>query len=134
MVGNEGHRLNKVYQGQLGSRVHKCVLPPYPRKMGTYVPETLVERAFELEALTFTDKFQDSHFALAIQTALELGVTEIQLVGFDGYSEGASHKELELSKENEYLMSKIQSLKLSFLSITPTLYDINSTSVYSYLG
>ncbi len=135
LVGNEGYRMNKVFKGNLNKIQFECILPPYPRKMGTYVPNEVIDKTSELLEINFTDKFKDSHFALAIQTAIELGVEQIYLVGFDGYSENVSLKEIELAEENEFLMLKINEIKnISIEAITPTKYKvINHKSIYSFL-
>lgn len=133
LVGNEGHRLNKVYSGSPDSKVYKCILPPYPRKMGTFIPDAVANRAYELSSIKFTSKYQDSLFTLALETALLLKCNDIYLVGFDGYQEGLSNKERELAKENEYLIKKIMKLPTNIYSITPSVYEVPQTSVYKLL-
>src|SRR5690606_16034862 len=86
LVGNEGKRLEKVFDDW--EDFHgQCVLPPYPRKMGTYLPFCIRDKSFELEAIEFTQQFRDSHTALALQTALSLGAKQIYIAGYDGYQE-----------------------------------------------
>lgn len=133
LIGNEGFRLNKVFDGELDSTVHKCVLPPYPRTMGTFVPEKLKSKAFELSTISFIDKFLDSHFTLAIETALELNCIQIQIVGFDGYDENITQKEHELAAENNYILSMALKKDIDIVSITQTKYNVPSISVYSFL-
>ena len=133
LVGNEGHRLNKVYNGSPDSKVYKCILPPYPRKMGTFIPRAVEDRAYELCSVNFTNKHKDSLFTLALETALQLKCTEIYLVGFDGYQEGMGNKERGLAKENEYLIKKILDLSVKISAITPTVYEEPQTSVYKLL-
>ncbi|MFD1003004.1 aldolase catalytic domain-containing protein [Ohtaekwangia kribbensis] len=135
LVGNEGHRLENVFKNLVNFK-GQCVLPPYPRKMGTYIPEALVGKSFELSNIDFTNTLKDSHSALALQTALQLNAKEIFLVGYDGYQEKAiTQLEKSLSDENEFLFTafrKHSSIALS--SLTPTNYkNLPVTSVYSYL-
>jgi 4-hydroxy 2-oxovalerate aldolase len=135
LVGNEGHRLEKVLQN-IGTFHGLCVLPPYPRKMGTYIPHALKEKVYELPSINFTDALKDSHTALALQTALDLGVSQVYLVGYDGYL-GQSITQLEktLSEENEFTFSNfILNSRCLIYSITPTCYKgIKVKSVYEEL-
>jgi 4-hydroxy 2-oxovalerate aldolase len=137
LVGNEGHRLEHVFDKQLSYFKGQCVLPPYPRKMGTYVPSAVTEKCFELSSIEFTDRLHDSHTALALQTALSLGAHEIMMVGYDGY-QGKTLTQLEksLSDENEFLFNAFKShYDINLYSITPTIYTgLPVVSVYSYLG
>ena len=133
LVGNEGHRMEKVFE-DLGDFEGVCILPPYPRKMGTYVPAIIKEKTFELENVNLTDKYKDSHTALALQTALILEAQKMYIVGYDGYmNEVVTQKERELTTENNYLFNLISS-KLELLSLTPTNYkDIKTQSIYAFL-
>jgi 4-hydroxy 2-oxovalerate aldolase len=132
LVGNEGHRLEEVFKGQ--DIDGKCILPPYPRKMGTYVPLKLKDKAYELEKVEFTDYYKDSHTSLALQSVLALNLETIYLTGYDGYSgDKIDEKEQELFMENEYLFSRLKNIfNIELKSITPTKYSkLLSTSVYS---
>ncbi len=135
LVGNEGHRLESVFNN-LSNFNGQCVLPPFPRKMGTYIPPAIIDKSYELTQIDFTNKLKDSHTALALQTALTLGVKEIFLVGYDGYQEKTiSQLEKNLSDENELLFSAFKKFSDSAISsLTPTNYKgLTVTSVYSYL-
>lgn len=135
LVGNEGHRLEEVF-GDTTSVEGKCILPPYPRKMGTYVPTAMENTSFELEKVDFTNQFIDSHTALALQTALELNVNKIFITGYDGYSEGLmGQKEQELFMENEFLFKSLKNYSnKGLISLTPTKYsELLQDTVYSYL-
>jgi len=135
LVGNEGHRLETVFK-ELSHFKGQCVLPPFPRKMGTYVPEVVLDKSFELAKIEFTDKLNDSHTALALQTSIQLGVDDIFMVGYDGYQDKTiTQLEKSLSDENDFLFEafrKFSNKKLN--SITPTNYiSLPVISVYSYL-
>ncbi|MET4141856.1 aldolase catalytic domain-containing protein [Pedobacter sp. UYP1] len=133
LVGNEGHRLEKVFS-DLGDFKGTCVFPPFPRKMGTYIPAQIHDSCFEFEQISFTDKFKESHSILALQTALELKAEEIYIAGFDGYQEASiSQLERSLVEENEFLFQTFQeTYAKDILSLTPTRYKtLLSGSVYS---
>jgi 4-hydroxy 2-oxovalerate aldolase len=134
LVGNEGHRLEEVF-GDVGNVKGTCILPPYPRKMGTYIPNKLEERAYELKDVSFTDTLKDTHTALALETARELGVTEIHIVGYDGYTGAAmGKKEQELFAENELLFDRAQQAGLQLISLTSTSYDkLEKDSIFARL-
>jgi 4-hydroxy 2-oxovalerate aldolase len=135
LVGSEGHRLEKVFD-DLGGFSGECVLPPFPRKMGTYIPQALEGKSFELKEITITELVKDAHTVLALQTALNLNAENIYLVGYDGYQEGYITKtELALSKENETIFQDFQkNTDLKITSLTPTHYrNLEVESIYSLL-
>ena len=113
-----------------------CVLPPYPRKMGTYVPESVQSTTFELPAVTFTEVVNDSHTALALQLALSLGVEECFVVGYDGYAGGqVGNKEQELFIENESLFRDGEIAGLTLKALTATRYkNLRPHSVYATIA
>ena len=133
LVGNEGHRLEQVFGNQ--EIKGKCVLPPYPRTMGTYIPKAVQKNAYELEKVSFIDKYQDSHTAIALQTVVDFGIDEVFVTGYDAYEGEITLKEQELFTENQFLFRGFKSYQSSSLiSLTPTAYDeLNETSVYSLI-
>ena len=133
LVGNEGYRLNKVFKDELSDKVYKCILPAYPREMGTYIPEDLKKKTFELKSIDFTEKYLDSHFALALQTAIQIGIEEVFLVGYDGYLDNVSNKEYDLATENNYLLEKFQETNINISSLTETNYNINVETVFKFI-
>jgi 4-hydroxy 2-oxovalerate aldolase len=129
IIGNEGHRLEDVFKGDIPENAH-CILPPAPRKMGTYIPLQLKGRTYQLHTLKNYSKFSESVSALALETARQLGAKRIFLVGYDGYSEGMTQNELELFKENEIIFK--ESIELNIIALTPTKYsNIQIQSIYS---
>ncbi len=134
LVGSEGHRMEQVFE-DLGSFEGVCVLPPFPRKMGTYVPSSVREKSFELSSVDFTDKYKDSHTALALQTALTLKASNVYLAGYDGYQDVVmTQKERDLTDENEYLFSLFTENVTSLISLTPSVYKkLKYNSVYSFI-
>ncbi|HRZ42510.1 MAG TPA: aldolase catalytic domain-containing protein [Bacteroidales bacterium] len=132
LVGNEGYRLESVFNN-LSNFNGKCILPPSPRKMGTYFPDVIKDLVFELEKVDFTDRYQDSHTALALQIALIKKAENVYIAGYDGYSSGSiTQREQGLFNENEYTFSKIKGL-VNIFSLTPTFYSLPLKSVYSLL-
>jgi 4-hydroxy 2-oxovalerate aldolase len=134
LVGNEGHRMEAAF-GSLADVHGTCVLPPYPRKMGTYIPAAAIGQAAELADISFTDRYRDSHTAIALQTAIELGALEVYLLGYDGYAGLAPNsKEQDLAEENNYLLAKAAHLFRRFASLTATRYNtVQPLSVYQFI-
>ncbi|MFZ6665209.1 aldolase catalytic domain-containing protein [Peijinzhouia sedimentorum] len=134
LVGNEGHRLENVF-GEFPVR-GKCVLPPYPRSMGTYIPKVLRENSFELERIWFSDKFKDSHTSIALQVILDLEISQVYVSGYDAYKGEISQKEQELFTENQFLFQKFKQVKsIELVCLTPTVYgELKEASVYSIIG
>lgn len=134
LVGSEAKRLETNI---IGTNFHDiCVLPPYPRTMGTEVPDFAQEHTFELEKITFTQSYLDSCTTLALQTALCLGATEVNMVGYDGYKgQILSEKEMDLTNENKTIFEDfMKNDKIILRSLTPSLYkSLNITSIYQLL-
>lgn len=135
LVGNEGRRLEDVFNNH-GNWTGDCILPTYPRKMGTYIPQAAYPRVYELEGNNFAALYADSHTSLAIQTAIKLGVNEVYVVGYDGYySHTLTEKEQDLINENEYLFDKAAQHFHTFKAITATRYNIaDQASVYQFIA
>lgn len=133
LVGNEGHRLEKVYE-HLEQSNKIAVLPPYPRAMGTYIPKALQDKAFQLKEITFTIAHVESVTALAIETALKMKVQQIYFIGYDGYEDGISTPEMELFKENEAIFEILDQKGINACALTPTKYSrLKQDSVFSYI-
>lgn len=133
LVGREAKRLSENAKQSFSD---KCVLLPYPRKLGTEVPDFAVDKTFELNKINFTTKHQDSCTTLAIEVALNLSTENIFIVGYDGYlSNALSEKEIALTNENRELFEdyyKFTGKKL--ISLTRSLYDeLQIESIYQYL-
>lgn len=134
LVGNEGRRLTMNVGKEKFNGI--CVLPPYPRTMGTEVPDYAERHTVELESVDFTDQFKDSVTAIALQLALNLTCGEIYLVGYDGYpGEVLSEKEVALTSENRIIFQSFKNTTGEHLkSLTPSLYkDLEVVSVYQYI-
>lgn len=112
-----------------------CVYPPFPREMGTSIPNEIEEISKELECIEFTKVSMDSPLVVSIQLAIDLGVVEIYLVGFDGYDVSLNQNQFVLAQENQNIINDIlKNNKISVKSLTPTKYkQIQLTSIYSIL-
>lgn len=134
LVGNEGHRLTK----NVGAAKFKgtCILPPYPRAMGTEVPAFAVGNTFELDSVDFIDQYKDSVTTIALQLAMKLTEGEIFVVGYDGYPGNIlSEKEVSLTNENKAIFSAFAAARGNALkSLTPSIYkELNVESVYQFI-
>lgn len=109
--------------------------PPYPRKMGVSVPSKIKLLAKELASIDFTNSSTDSPFAVAIQTAIDLGVREVLLIGFDGYDIEINKNQFALAQENQNIINDILKRdNFSIQSLSPTKYEnIQITSIYSLI-
>lgn len=134
LVGNEGHRMEEVFDGDLPLNT-MCVLPPSPRKMGTYIPSLLDDKSVELNVETFSTKYIDSHCFIALQVAKNLEAQNVYLIGFDGYAKALmDEKAQELFAENSFLFNKFQEVSgIQPISLVETAYLLPSISIFSLL-
>ncbi len=134
LVGNEAKRLcAHLHEDEFNGT---CLLAPYPRLMGTEVPNFAEKLTYELNEISFTTEYSDSCTALALQTAIEMGTEEVNIIGYDGYKgEILSEKEMELTNENKILFEtfkKTQNIMLK--SLTPSLYkSLDIESIYQFI-
>lgn len=134
LLGREAKRLKANVSAELFKAT--CVLPPYPRKLGTDVPEYAEKSTFELPKIEFTTEYQDSCTTLAIQTALNISKGNIFIVGYDGYpGRVLSEKEVALSNENMALLQDYEKYTGKRMkSLTPSLYaELDVESIYQFL-
>ena len=132
--GNESRRLMKSVGVRAASGI--CVLPPYPRTMGTEVPECMTDRTFELHSINFVSSHRDSVTAIALELARELTDGDVFLVGYDGYpGHVLSEKEMSLSHENQIIFRAfMEHVGRPLKSLTPSLYpDLVVESIYQYI-
>ena len=134
LVGFESNKLLKK-MGEVSKETQTCVFPPFPRKMGTSIPEVIKKVSKELEAITFTSLDTESPMALATQVAIDLGVEQIYYIGFDGYDLSLNQNQFVMARENQIIIDDIikkKGVKVEFL--TPTKYkNVVVSSVYSLL-
>lgn len=134
LVGREAKRMKNNVKAKQFKGI--CVLPPYPRKLGTEVPDYAEKATFEVASIDFAHGFEDSCTALAIQTALNLSDGTIFVVGYDGYPGSVlSEKEVMLTNETKTLFKdyeKVRGQKMK--SLTPSLYtELEVESVYQFI-
>ncbi|MDA9334943.1 hypothetical protein N9Q89_02155 [Flavobacteriaceae bacterium] len=134
LVGFESDKLLKKID-DFSNIDQTCIYPPYPRLMGTTIPDDIQQLAKELEAISFTDATSDSPMALAIQAALDLGAKEIYLVGFDGYDININQNQFVIAHENQEVINDAVNIPgVEVKTFTPTKYkNIEVLSIYSLL-
>ena len=133
LVGREAKRLSENAKQPF---VDKCILLPYPRKLGTEVPDFASDKTFELREISFTERHLDSCTTLAIEAALNIATKNIYIVGYDGYlSSVLSEKEIALTNENRALFDDYQKFTgKKLISLTQSLYDeLLVKSIYQFL-
>jgi len=133
LIGNEGIRLENILSKSSNS-ITNCVLPPYPREMGTYVPNLAMNKTLELKEINFTKSKEASLTSIALQLSLELGCEKIYITGYDGYhGNEIAQKDQELFIQNSDLFEDFRK-KAEITSITPTLHaNMESYSVYQLI-
>lgn len=134
LLGREAKRLKANVTAEQFKAT--CVLPPYPRKLGTDVPEYAEKATYELPSIEFTNEYLDSCTTLAIQTALNICKGNIYIVGYDGYPGSVlSEKEVALSNENMALLQDYEKYTgKKMTSLTPSLYpEIDVESIYQFI-
>ena len=134
LVGNEGKRLAEKTKDNEFRDI--CVLPPYPRTMGTDVPKFAEQKTFELASVNVIGSCADSCTAIALQLAHNLSDGVVYVAGYDGYSGVTlTEKEITLNKENREIFELFKHNSMRRLvSLLPTLYsELELESVYSKL-
>lgn len=135
LVGFESEKLLANIGSDASKLKNTCVFPPFPRAMGTIIPNSIKHLSKELKTISFTVASSDSVLAISLQLAIELGVSNILLSGFDGYDTEIDQAQFALAQENQNIINDILKLKdISVLAITPTKYkNIKVTSIYNIL-
>lgn len=133
LVGNEGYRMEEVFQGNLPID-SVCVLPPFPRKMGTYIPKSLIGNSYQLERISFTNKRNENITAVVLEICKLIKAKTIYSAGYDGYKGMMSQMELELFNENNQLFTEFINYEAEITSLTPTDYSVLiQKSIYSFI-
>ncbi|WP_008637904.1 aldolase catalytic domain-containing protein [Bizionia argentinensis] len=134
LAGFESEKLLKNI-GDFTKIDQQCVYPPFPRNMGTVIPQEIKTISCELESIDFTKASTDSLLAIGIQTAINLGVDTILLAGFDGYDTTIDQTQFMLAQENQNILNDILKLShINVMAITPTKYDnLETSSIYSLI-
>lgn len=133
LLGAEGYKLQKALPKLNLSRV-KCILEPSPRKMGTILPDAILNNTFELPEITLIENYPDSLLTIAFQLSLDLKASEVFLFGLDGYDMKTDEQMVEVSQENQMLIDEFISTSTPVVSLTPSNYrSFNTISIYSKL-
>ena len=134
LVGSESRRMAKNVKADGFKDI--VILPPYPRTMGTEVPEFAEKNTFELNAIEFINDYKDSSTTIAIQTALDICAGELYCIGYDGYPGSVlSEKEMALTHENKTIFEAVAAvMDKKLTSLTPSLYkELEVVSVYQFI-
>lgn len=133
LVGNEGYRMEEVFQGNLPQDT-VCVLPPFPRKMGTYIPKSLIGNSYQLDSISFTNKSNENITAVVLEICKLVEAKTIYSAGYDGYKGEINQMELELFNENNQLFTEFINYETEITSLTPTDYSVLiQKSIYTYI-
>lgn len=123
-----GDELLKV---NTNNKIDKYIMEPSPRKINSNYGN--ISNAYELEKFSIIGLYQDSPLAITLQAIWDTRIPNNYLVGFDGYSELKSSKELFLMQENQAIFDIIME-KIKLVFITPTKYKrLTEDSVYRML-
>lgn len=134
LIGNEGVRMEDVFSKKLPANAI-CILPPFPRKMGTYIPKAVLAQSYELPEFNFNPNYIDSLSAVAMQFAIELKASHVELIGYDGYAGlNIGIKEQDLLKENAEIFKDAKRMGLNIYSLSETNYKgLDVISIYALL-
>lgn len=135
LVGSENQKLSDTIQ-DYSQLKGICVYPPFPREMGTEIPQELLEVSRELETIEFTLASKDSPLAISIQIALNLGVDNIFFIGFDGYKNEINTVQLLTTQENQSILNDLNTISgIQATFLAPTRYkDMTLDSIYKYIS
>ena len=123
--------MEKIFKNDLPTE-SKCILPPYPRLMGTYIPINMKDKSYELEENNLKSVVDFSHTSLALQTAINHSPKKIFVIGYDGYGGSLSKKEQDLFMENNILFKEVIGLGYDLISLTRSDYtNLKPGSIFS---
>ena len=87
-----GEELLKIKNTTILSDIRGLVFSPSPRTL-TF-DSGISDNIFELDKIEFIQENWDSPLCISLQVALDIRAEKIELIGFDGYQELKSKKEL----------------------------------------
>lgn len=119
LTGTEGQKLNRRLHGKVLENIQAYVLPPSPRNMGAYIPQSIADLTTELPSSSISPAYQNAPQAIACEVALQLNIKQLLLIGCDGYEE----KDYELTQENQTILDFYQTQGLEIISLLPTRYS-----------
>lgn len=125
-----GDELTKLNNSEQYNFIDQFIFEPSPRKINVNIP--LNNIFFELKSIDFINRFYDSPLSISLQTALNMGVVDVELIGFDGYPKLKSKKELYLMQENQMIISTFSKREEKISTLTKTNYnDLIQKSIYT---
>ncbi len=125
-----GDELTKLNDSIHYDFIDRFVFEPSPRKINVNIP--ISDNIYELASIDFIEHSHDSPLSISLQTALNLGANNIELMGFDGYTELKSKKELYLMQENQNIISIFSKRERKIVSLTKTNYkDLIQKSIHA---
>jgi 4-hydroxy 2-oxovalerate aldolase len=126
VAGDELLKLDDV------SRIDKYILEPTPRKVNSNIIHKI--NFYELEKIKFIKKYNDAPLTISLQISLDIKAKNVYLVGFDGYSELKSKKELYLMQENQEIIDSFTA-KREMTILTPSKYkNLKQKSIYGLIS
>ena len=134
LVGTESRRMarNVRHEGFKDA----VILPPYPRTMGTEVPDFAKTNTYELSSVNFIKEYTDSSTTIAFETALLIALRKVYCIGYDGYPGSVlSEKEMSLTHENMSIFNAFSvAINSKLKSLTPSLYkELDVESIYMFI-
>lgn len=132
LSGREGKRLEKNLKKTILQK-HKFVIPPSEVFKNNYIIPETVPYVFQIKSFAKISSVMESSTALAVEIALRFSPEKILLTGYDGYEESVTQQELELFQENQKIFDLLKFENLAPVSLTPTLYSVETTSIYSLI-
>jgi 4-hydroxy 2-oxovalerate aldolase len=133
LLGAEGYKLDKSLQKLDISNI-KCIIEPTPRKMGTILPDSIINNTYELSSITFIENYPDSLLTIAFQLCIDLNAEEVYLFGLDGYDEKTDEQMIEVAHENQLIIDAFNNSGIEPISLTPSNYKgFKTISIYSKL-
>lgn len=134
LMGNEGKKIDHLRQF-MNTKGISFVFPPPPRSMGIYIPEGILDRSYEMdENRLLKNAPGDAPLALSLELAMKFNASEIDLIGFDGYSHLSNEDvDFDLHSETQKIIDGALEIKsVKWRSLTPTCYDgLVTNSIYS---
>ena len=133
-VGNEDERFESRANKKQFSNL-RIIIPPYPRELGTFIPENYKDQTFELDKNILFKEIENTHCSVSLEIAFRSNMENFYFIGFDGYlRDNVSEKEREIFYDNEDLFRILKNKKVNLISLTPTLYkNLKSSSIYSLI-
>lgn len=124
-----GEELLKIKNKDTILDIKNLIFSPSPREITFNADNS--DKIFELEDIEFTHENWDSPLSISLQVALYVTAEKVEIIGFDGYQELNSKKELYLMHENQAIIDAFIKNHKEIISLTPTKYkNINQQSIY----